>query len=340
MRPALVALCVALSTPVLAQDQVQLQMQVINDVVENHVMPRYAALTETAETLDAAAQGNCDPRSEDLRAAYNDAFDAWISVSHLRFGPSETDDRAYALAFWPDPRGDTPSALRGLIEAQDPVVGSQEGYAEVSIAARGFYPLEFLLYDEEFAALAPDLYHCALVQAIARDIAANAAAIQFGWTTVYATLLQSPGGTAAYRSAADVIQEFYSALGAGLEFTSDSRLARPMGSFDDPKPARAEARRSGRSLRHVQLSLAALSDLSARLAPSGSVAQDLEAAFGQAERLAAGLDDPIFEGVATPEGRFRVEALKTSVDRISALVDEERGPALGVAAGFNAADGD
>ncbi|HBR37591.1 MAG TPA: peptidase M75, partial [Sulfitobacter pontiacus] len=50
-----------------------------------------------------------------------DAFDAWIAVSHLRFGPSETDNRAFALAFWPDSRGATPKTLAGLITDADPV---------------------------------------------------------------------------------------------------------------------------------------------------------------------------------------------------------------------------
>jgi len=41
-----------------------------------------------------AARGEVD-------AAYHVAFDAWMSVSHLRFGPSEADDRAFAIAFYP-----------------------------------------------------------------------------------------------------------------------------------------------------------------------------------------------------------------------------------------------
>ena len=52
--------------------------------------------------------------------AYNGAFDAWVSVSHLRFGPSEQDDRALALAFWPNPRGSTPKGLSAFIGAEDP----------------------------------------------------------------------------------------------------------------------------------------------------------------------------------------------------------------------------
>ncbi|MBP1807272.1 imelysin family protein [Rubellimicrobium aerolatum] len=329
---ALLACCAG---PAVAQERAE----VIRDVVGNHVLPRYAALDEAAQDLDAAAQADCEPESPALREAYGEAFDAWIAASHLRFGPSEVEDRAYALAFWPDPRGDTPGALRALILEEDPVVGTAEGFAEVSIAARGFYGMEFMLYDEEFAGLGAEGYRCDLIRAQARDIALIAGAMQEEWTGGYADLMLRPGGD-RYRSEADVIQEFYDALGAGLEFTADSRLARPMGEFDDPKPARAEARRSGRSLRHVRISLASLHDLAERLMPEGVVHDHLGAAFDRAETLAARLDDPVFAGVSDPTGRFRVEALKGAVDRISAVGNEELGAALGVAAGFNASDGD
>ena len=33
------------------------------------------------------------------------AFDAWMGVQHLRFGPSEVDGRSLSIAFWPDPKG-------------------------------------------------------------------------------------------------------------------------------------------------------------------------------------------------------------------------------------------
>ncbi len=47
-----------------------------------------------------------------LTEAYHAAFDAWIKTSHLRFGPSEVNDRAFALAFWPDSRGQYPRRWR------------------------------------------------------------------------------------------------------------------------------------------------------------------------------------------------------------------------------------
>lgn len=80
-------------------------------IVQGHVLPGYRALSTTAADLEQAAAADCSPESPELRAAYGAAFDAWVGVSHLRFGPSEVDDRAFALAFWPDPRGSTPKAL-------------------------------------------------------------------------------------------------------------------------------------------------------------------------------------------------------------------------------------
>ena len=52
------------------------------------------------------------------------------------------------------------------------------------------------------------------------------------------------------------------------------------------------------------------------------------------------LDDPSFSGVATPEGRLRVEILRGAVEDIRMSTAVELGAVLGVAAGFNAMDGD
>jgi hypothetical protein len=71
----------------------------ISDIIDNHIMPRFETLAATAQVLSQSAVQNCDPTSDGLRTAYGLAFDAWVSASHLRFGPTEVDDRAFALAF-------------------------------------------------------------------------------------------------------------------------------------------------------------------------------------------------------------------------------------------------
>ena len=128
-------------------------------------------------SLAEAAEAGCAPVSDALRRAYHRAFDAWITVSHLRFGPAETEDRAFALAFWPDGRGKTPKTLGTLIDGSDPVVATPEEFRTVSVAARGFYALEFLLYDQAFGGRGDADYRCALIRAMTADIAATSAAI-------------------------------------------------------------------------------------------------------------------------------------------------------------------
>ena len=330
-------LCLTLPATAMAQSA----SDIVQQAVEGHILPRYTALAETGTALAQTAEKNCAPDDAALRKAYNSAFDAWISASHLRFGPSEKGDRAFALAFWPDTRGLTPRSLRGLIEDADPVVNSAADYADVSIAARGYYALEFMLYDPEIRGQGTAEYRCALVQAMAADIAAVTGAILDDWQDHYADAMLNPGENSPYRTAEEAVQELFKALTYGLQFTAETRMGRPLGTFDAPHPARAETWRAGRSLRNVVLSLESLADLAAILAQRDpAVADSLQGAFQVALDDAEGLEDPVFAGVSDPLARLRVESLQSAITRVRDIVQTDLGPELGVAAGFNAMDGD
>ena len=229
MRVLLPALLALMSFPVLADEPD------IGAIVESYVLPGYRTLADEAADLASTAAKECSPDSSNLIAAYHNAFDAWIDVSHLRFGPSERDDDAFALAFWPDPRGSTPKALASLIRGKDVAVSNPAEFATVSIAARGFYALEFLLFDPKLAQGGDQDYHCTLVQAIAADISLNAAAILERWLDGYGALMSDPGND-TYRTSNEAAQQLFTALSAGLQFTSDTRLGRPMGTFERPPP--------------------------------------------------------------------------------------------------------
>ncbi|MCG3266876.1 imelysin family protein [Yoonia sp. I 8.24] len=309
--------------------------------LDTHVLPGYARLAAQSQVLADVAQDDCDAASPVLTAAYGDAFDAWIGVSHMRFGPSEVDDRAFALAFWPDSRGVTPRSLLGLISDEDPIGLDAAAYADVSIAARGFYALEFLLYDDAVATAGSDSYRCALIQTVTADIAILTQAIDAEWRDSYADLLRHPSDTGIYRSDEEAAQELFKAVSTGLEFLGDTRLGRPLGTFDRPRPTRAEVWRSQRSQRHVTLSLAALRELALVLsADDVQVHTAMENAFDRAQDRIARIDDPAFAGVSDPSGRFVIEVLQQEISAIRTVVRNELGPKLGVVAGFNALDGD
>ena len=114
-----------------------------------------------------------------------------------------------------------------------------------------------------------------------------------------------------------------------------------MGTFDKPRPKRAEAWRSGRALHHVIVSLQTLRALALILSENdGRLSADVARAFDQALAQALALEDPVFAGVDDPAQRLKIEILKQTIDTIREQQLANIGAKLGVAAGFNALDGD
>lgn len=205
----------------------------VPEAVSETILPGYEGFTAATAALDTAARADCS--AEALKAPWNAAFDAWMAVSHLRIGPSETAGRALAIAFWPDPKGSGARTQARLLEAADPDLLAPERFAEVSVAARGLFALERLLYDPAFAGD----YACALTRATAADLARMAADLETDWRETFAPLVLTAGrdGNDRFLTEAEARQALFTQLMAGLEFTADQRLGRPLGSFDRPVPS-------------------------------------------------------------------------------------------------------
>lgn len=313
---------------------------VVDRVVAGTILPRFVAFSEAAAALDRAAAADCLAQSPDLRAAWNAAFDAWLPASAFRIGPLEQQGRGLAIAFWPDPKGATDRTLAALLAGGNAPLASGQAYAEVSVAARGLYALEVMLYDPAFNGYAEADPGCALTRAAAADLAALAAEVEAEWRTGFAPLLQTAGapGNTRFLSQHEARQAVFTQLITQLGFDAEIRLGRPLGSLTRPRPLRAESRASGRSLHNVTLSLAANRALAEALSEGGT--EYLFEYFDYAQSVAAKLDDPVFAGVETPTGRLKVQELKTAIERVHDAASAELAAELGVAAGFNALDGD
>ena len=89
------------------------------------------------------------------------------------------------------------------------------------------------------------------------------------------------------------------------------------------------------------LSLHSLQDLALRLAADETdLSQKLNRQFSTAMEKLNALNDPVFQGVSEPQSRLKIEVVQQSVGIIRTTVQTDLGPTLGVAAGFNALDGD
>lgn len=327
MRPILAALFALHALPA---------MSGVREALDDVILPGFGAFAAAAETLAEAAAEDCT--AANLAAPYNAAFDAWMQVGDLRIGPSE--NRAHAIAFWPDPRGFTPRTLQGLIAAENPVIDTAEAFSDVSVAGRGLFALEMLLLDPAFASYGTESYSCRLAQRLAADLAAEAAALDTAWAGDFADTLRTAGApeNAAYLTEGEALRALYTQVLAGLEFTADSRIARPLGSFDAPRPDRAEAWRSSRSLRNVVLE----ADVAVALAHA-LVDHDLpltDAALADVHDAADKIEDPGFQDVADPAARFKLEVLGQKTDALTDAIEQEVGLVLGLKPGFNSQDGD
>lgn len=337
MKYSSAALLAALltTTPALGAEDV------VGAVIEEHILPGYETLERETAELEEVAGSHCKPGDTALQNAFHDAFDAWIAVSHLNFGPAEEGDRYFSLMFWPDARGITPRALSNLLKDEDPAVLDPQEFSTVSVAARGFFGMEYLLYDEQIRQSASDDYVCKLVQALAADIYATSATLEQAWREDFADLMRNAGQNDRFQNEQEVLRTLFSALDHGLEFSSELRLGRPLGEFGNPRPRLAEAWRSARSLRNIEISTASLQELALILAQDHpEVSQTLRDSFEGIAGQAAKLEPPLFADIDDPQRRFPVEVLQQRVATTRDLVRADLGPALGVSAGFNALDGD
>ncbi|MCU0901091.1 MAG: imelysin family protein [Cypionkella sp.] len=299
------------------------------EVVKDHIRAGFQTFADQTRALSEV--DSCDEAL--LRPAFQDSFDAWMAVAHLHLGPAEQGGRALAIFFWPDPKGQGWKAQQKLLAA-DPARLDPTFIAAQSVAARGLAGLERLLYPAPPLAQDP----CPLIHATADDLARTAQELAAEWGP-FGALMLTPGapGNTRFLDDSEVRQALLTQLATGIEVNADSRLGRPLGTFEKPRPDLAEARASGRSLRNVVLSVQALQDLTRRLSPDSVKTQ---AGFDRVLHLARTLDDPVFAGVADPQRRLKVEILQSTLRGLRDTAIAELGADLGVGIGFNALDGD
>ncbi|NIY71403.1 imelysin family protein [Marivivens donghaensis] len=328
MRTILFALAATIATPVFAD---------VDTVVDQKILPDFANFATSARAMADAAAEDCTPGA--VVPHYQATFDAWMKVQHLRVGP--TEEGALHVAFWPDDRGFVPKTLSGLIADEDPVINDAEDFATVSIAGRGLFALDMLLYDERFDTYGADSYTCDLVAAIALDLATEAERQSTAWAEDYAPILKgdAPKADGKTMTEMDGFQVLYTQIISGIETLENVRIDRPLGEFDRPRPTRAEAWRSGRPLRNIDISLNAM--VADALLLMGS---DLPQTFGYLETAQATLEkisDPTLASIEEDSGEWlKLQILRDNVVNVKTAIEVEIGSVLGIEAGFNSADGD
>lgn len=308
----------------------------VPEVLDDHLLPGFDGFTQATRTLDDLARTNCT--AEVLRGPYNAAFDAFTAIADMRLGPSEAG--ILSIYFWPDKRGFTQGKLSQWIADKDPIVAEPATFSQASVAGRGLFALERMLYDPEFTDYDEGSYSCTLTRALTKDLAQQAHTLEEAWRDGFAATLLNPGtdGNTTYLDEDEALRAVYTQILHGVQLTADTRLGRPLGDVTRPRPTRAEAWRSGRSLPNAVLYTKAAVHMAHALADWDL--PETEAALTRVFEAAAAIEDPSFQDIDDLANRFKVEVLAQEITSVAQAIETEIGAQLGIMPGFNASDGD
>jgi hypothetical protein len=332
------------------------------ELAQRYITPGFAALAKAATSLDASANTFCHAPSPASLASLRDSFlaaaEAWATVEHLRTGPASIGNRAERLYFWPERKNVTQRQLTALLNRPDVASLTPEAFAGASVAVQGLPALEMLLYGDEAEArlLADDAARCAVVRAIAGNVATVAGELAAGWSAAggfLATLAHPETANPFFDNGAGASKRLFNDLLTLFQLVGDTKLQTPMGeSIDRARPTLAEGWRSGRSLQMIAANLASAREMFGRDGEFGlhslllegldsrEIDREIQNAFDATELALAAVPQPLNEAVQTEAGRAAVAMLLHHWRRARDQVAQRFGPTVGIAVGFNALDGD
>lgn len=301
------------------------------------LLPLYAGYLDQARAFAAVAPDCAGDWREPMRVAYTDSVLAWRRLEATGTGPAVAGDTPSTVYFWPDKHGTAGRQLATALRDRDPALTRAAGLAAKSVGLQSLATLEVLLYGDRVPEQA-DEFACRYAQAIA-DLQAEFAA---------RLATAAPGDPAADGAVAD-------GMFRGMQGTLDVLIAldleRPMGA--DLAASRGERARAWRSQLSLPLIVAAMDTVERVYTAPGAFATIIQSsaelsAFDavlrgrlQAARAATGeIGVALHLAVADPAARPAVERLLEELRAVRRLLQERLAPALGLASGFNALDGD
>ena len=321
-------------------------------IIDQVVIPAYAEHAQASQRLGPAIERHCMGSGEvdtaAVRAAFDEAMDAWQRAWPFAFGPVMRGAGRARIAFWPGRPGSAARQIRTAMRTRDEALLDPKRLPAKSVALTDFQALERLLFE-----MPHDAFTCGFAAAVAYHQAELAAEILDAWTREdgfrYAAL-SAGGDSDEYADDAEVARDLMRVLTESIEALISQKLERPLGeSVANAKPKRAESWRSCRSLRNVVFNLESLRALVDTPGGFGDLvtahgeselAHGLGNGFADAVSRAKSVTEPLRHAVSDPAERSKLLGLLGSLRALRALVIGPLSRTTGILVGFNSQDGD
>ena len=329
-------------------DYAALVKAVIDQVVVPACIGHARAMRRLGPVIEQHCMGDSATDTSSVRAAFDEAMDAWQRVSPFGLGPVMRGAGRARIAFWPGRPSSAARQMRTVLRKRDESLLDPGQLAGKSVAIKDLQALERLLFD-----VPRDAYTCGLAGAIARYQSNLAEDILHEWTKeggFRQAALAAGAASDEYADDAEVARDVMRVLSESLDAVIAQKLEAPLGeSAAKAKPKRAESWRSERSMRNIVLNIESIRAL---VETSGGFA-DLVTAHGESELaddLRKGLADaaskaravalPLRDAVSDPGARANLLALVGSLRALRTLVTGPLSRTTGLLIGFNSQDGD
>ena len=320
--------------------------------IDQVILPAYAEHARAMRRLGPAIERHCmgdSPQDDEaVRAAFDEAMDAWQRAWPFGMGPVMRGAGRARIAFWPGRPGSAARQMRAVLRTRDESLLDPGALAGKSVAIKDLQALERLLFS-----VPRDVYTCALAGAIGHYQSNLAQGLLRDWTKeggFRQAALAAGGDSDEYADDAEVARDVMRVLSESLEAVIVRKLEAPLGeSAAKAKPKRAESWRSGRSMRNITLnieSIRALVETSGGFADlvtthgESALAEDLRAGLAGAASKAQAIEKPLKDAVSDRDARAKVLDLLGSLRALRALVTGPLSRATGLLVGFNSQDGD
>lgn len=316
-------------------------------LANEHILAGYQRLLETTNKLNYSVNEFCTKTSKnslkESRFHYKEAFNAWQSIQHIRFGPVQYLSREYRFELWPDKRGTVSKHLARLLK-EDWANKDKFKLSEKSVAVQGFPALERILFDQNLITEK----QCQVIHAITENLSTMSAGIIADWSegdTPYINFVADPGShNVIFESDQALANQLLNSLYTQLEIMATQKLDRPLGkSIDNTKGKQAEGWRSQTAISALYHNLQATRQLYV-LVFADNLTPVLEYrinhTYQQLEKSLSRVTMPLKSAVADVTQRKHIQQFRRQLSNLKRLVATELATELGLSLGFNSLDGD
>lgn len=324
------------------------------NLVQEHVMPRYQSLAEESVLLEQSTKQLCSspdqPKLDSAKKQYQAALASWQAIQHVQFGPIELLMRSFSLQFWPDKKNLTSKQLNKLLAAEDKTTLEDEFFQSASIAVKGFPAMERLLFADNAVQPLKDFpFRCQFLHSISQYVAETTANTSNEWQEYQKEFDYLSSEDGYYASSKEASVDLMKAQVEPLEILIDLKLQRPLGK-KKTKAKRLESWRSLHSLENVKINLSSLHhmysgvsgiNLKKILEDQGAVdrAVAIEEQFVALETVLSDIPTPLYEHIYEPEVKEQLQLVIQGLGILHESLGKSMG-LLGLQLGFNSRDGD